>query len=141
MMSRPRLTVSAVVLLVAGPAFADGTQEVESLKEALTQGETRASGAETGFPATRHQEQVLAGDQQGDESAVGAGAAGPADVPASPHQQQVLAPAAGSSGGSDAMAVQHAADLLAAAGEMSQAGNEEGCMQKVTEARDLLGKN
>ena len=131
------LTAGAVILLVAGPALADCNHEVQNLKEATTQAETGASGAATGFPATPHQEQVLRGDQQGDKSAVGASAAGPADVPASPHQQQVLKPAAGPAGSSDA--VQQAADLLADAGDMSDAGNEEGCTQKAAQAKDLLG--
>jgi hypothetical protein len=129
------LTTSAVILLIAGPAFADCSQEIESLKAAVTEAETGASSAETGLPATKHQEQALAGDQQGDKGA-GAGAAGQADVPASPHQQQVLAePVAGPSGGG----VQQAADLVAEAGDMAEAGDEEGCMQKVAQAKDLLG--
>jgi hypothetical protein len=130
------LTTSAVILLIAGPAFADCSQEIESLKAAVTEAETGASSVETGLPATKHQEQVLAGDQQGDKGPAGAGAAGQADVPASPHQQQVLAePAAGPSGGG----VQQAADLVAEAGDMAEDGNEEGCMQKVAQAKDLLG--
>jgi hypothetical protein len=83
---------------------------------------------------------VLAGDQQGDEGAAGAGGAGQADVPASPHQQQALAePAAGPSGGGHAASAQQAADLVAQAGDLAEAGNEEGCMQKVSQAKDLLG--
>jgi hypothetical protein len=130
------LTTSAVILLIAGPAFADCSQEIESLKAAVTEAETGASSAETGLPATKHQEQVLGGDQQGDKGAAGAGAAGQGDVPASPHQQQVLAePAAGPSGGG----VQRAADLVAEAGDMAEAGDEEGCIKKVAQAKDLLG--
>jgi hypothetical protein len=139
MMSMHWMTTSAIVLLVAGPAFADCNQEVQSLKEALTQAETGASGAESGLPATPHQEQVLAGDQEGEESTAGTGAAGQAEVPASPHQQQVLDPAAGPAGGSDA--AQQAADLLAEAGDMSAAGDEQGCMQKAAQAKELLGIN
>jgi hypothetical protein len=127
------LTTSAVILLIAGPAFADCNQEIESLKQAVTEAETGASTTESGMPATKHQEQVLAGDQQGDKAASGDAAAGQAGVPASPHQEQVLAePAAGPSG-------QQAADLVAQASDMAAAGNEEGCMQKVAGAKDLLG--
>jgi hypothetical protein len=133
-MSMRFLTTSAIILMIAGPAFADCSQEIESLKEAVTEVETGASTAETGLPATKHQEQVLAGDQQGDKAASGAG--GQADVPASPHQEQVLAePAAGGKAASG----QQAADLVAQASDMAAAGNEEGCMQKVAEAKDLLG--
>jgi hypothetical protein len=129
------LTTSAVVLLIAGPAFADCNQEIESLKQAVTEAETGASTAETGMPATKHQEQVLAGDQQGDKAASGDTAAGQAGVPASPHQEQVLAePAAGK-----AASGQQATDLVAQASDMAAAGNEEGCMQKVAEVKDLLG--
>ena len=132
-MSMRFLTSSAVLLLIAGPAFADCSQEIESLKGAVTEVETGASTAETGLPATKHQEQMLAGDQQGDKAASGAG--GQAAVPASPHQEQVLAePAAGK-----AASGQQAADLVARASDMAAAGNEEGCMQKVAEAKDLLG--
>jgi len=134
------LTTSALMLLIAGPAFADCNQEIQSLKEAVTQAETGASSAETGLPATQHQEEVLAGDQQGGKSAAGAGDAGQPDVPPSPHQQQVLAePAAGPAGSGGAASGHQAADLIAQAGDMAEAGNEEGCMQKVTQAKDLLG--
>jgi hypothetical protein len=126
------LTTSAVILLVAGPAFADCSQEIESLKQAVTEAETGASTAESGMPATKHQEQVLAGDQEGAEAASGDAAAGQAGVPASPHQEQALAePAAGGNA--------QAADLVSEASNMAAAGNEEGCMQKVTEAKELLG--
>jgi hypothetical protein len=129
-------TMSAVVVLVAGPAFADCSREIQSLKEALTEAETGASSTATGLPATRHQEQVLAGNQGGDK----AGVPGPADMPASPHQQKVLGePAAGPAGASDLTAGQQAADLVAQAGDMGEAGDEEGCMQKVSQAKGLLG--
>jgi hypothetical protein len=135
-MSMRFLTTTAVIVLISGPALADCAQEIKSLKEAVTQTETGASSAKTGLPATKHQEQVLAGNQQGDKSTAGAGAAGQADVPESPHQQQALAePAAGGNAASG----QQAADLVAQASDMAEAGNEEGCMQKVAEAKDLLG--
>ena len=130
------LTTSAAILLLAGPAFADCSQELESLKQAVTEAETGASTAESGMPATKHQEQVLKGDQQGDKAASGDAAAAQAGVPASPHQEQVLAePAAGGSAASG----QQAADLVAQASDMAAAGDEAGCMQKVAEAKDLLG--
>jgi hypothetical protein len=160
------LMTSAAMLLIAGPAFADCSQEIETIKQAMTQAETGASSTEAGLPATQHQEQVLAGDQEGDESDAGAGGTGQADVPASPHQRQVLAgdqegdegeAGAGGAGQADMPATPHqqqvlaepaagsaasgeqAAELVAQAGDMAEAGNEEGCMQKVTEAKGLLG--
>jgi hypothetical protein len=134
------LTTTAVIVLISGPAFADCAQEIQSLKEAVTQMETGTSSAETGLPATKHQEQALAGDQQGDKSTAGAGAAGQTDVPESPHQQQVLAePAAGATSGGNAASSQQATDLITQASDMAEAGNEEGCMQKVAATKDLLG--
>ena len=136
-MSMRLLTTSAAMLLIAGPALADCGQELKGLKEAVTQAETGASSAGTGLPATEHQGQVLAGDQQGDGAAAGGGAVGQADVPASPHQKRVLAerPA----GGGNADPGQQATELVAQASDMMKAGNEEGCMQKVAQAKDLLG--
>jgi hypothetical protein len=126
------LITSAVLLVLAGPVFADCTQEIQSLSEAVTQAESGASSADSGLPATPHQEEVLAGNQQGKSGeAAGASGASQADVPASPHQQQALAK--GQVGG------QQPADLMAEARDMAEAGDEEGCMQKVTEVKSLLG--
>ena len=129
-MSGRLLITSAFMLLFTVPAFADCNQEIQGLNEMVTQAETGASSAGSELPATPHQEQVLAGKQQGETGAAGQSAAGQADVPASPHQEQVLA--GGQTG-------QQAADLIAEAREMAEGGNEEGCMQKVTEAKSLLG--
>jgi hypothetical protein len=129
-MSGRLLITSASLLLIAAPAFADCTQEIDAVSEAVTQLETGASGAGTGLPATAHQEQVLPGQQQADTETAGQNAAGQADVPASPHQQQVLA---------GAQSGQQPADLVSQAKEMAEAGDEEGCMQKVGEAKNLLG--
>jgi hypothetical protein len=124
------LITSVFTLLFTVPAFADCNQEIETLNEAVTQLETGASGAGSSLPASPHQEQVLAGKQQGETGAAGQGAAGQADVPASPHQQQVLA--SGQTG-------QQAAELVTEAREMADSGDEQGCMQKISEAKGLLG--
>jgi hypothetical protein len=129
-MSGRLLITSASLLLIAVPAFADCTQEIDAVSEAVTLLETGASGAGTGLPATAHQEQVLPGQQQADTETAGQSATGQADVPASPHQQQVLA---------GAQSGQQPADLVSQAKEMAEAGDEEGCMQKVGEAKNLLG--
>ena len=132
-MSGRLVITSALMLVLAGPAFADCTQELQSLDEAVIQAETGAS-AETGMPATPHQEQVLRGEQQG---ATGEGeptSAGSASVPASPHQQQVLQQAPTAEGGG-----QHPAELVAEAREMAAAGDEEGCMQRVAQTKSMLG--
>jgi hypothetical protein len=133
-MSGRLLITSGIMIVMAGPVFADCNQEIQSLNSAVTQAETGASGAGTGLPATPHQEQVLAGKQQGETGATGQSGAGQANVPASPHQQQVLAGAqTGENEG------KQPADLIAEARDMAKAGNEEGCMQKLAEAKSLLG--
>jgi hypothetical protein len=125
------LTTSAIIVLISGPAFADCSQELDSLKETVTQAETGASSAETGLPATQHQEEVLAGDQQGDKAAAGAGDAGQADVPPSPHQQQVLAdPARAPAGSGDAASGHQAADLIAEAGDMAEGGTRKAACRR-----------
>jgi hypothetical protein len=125
------LTTSAVIVLISGPAYADCNQEIERLSEAVTQAETGAS-TDAPMPATPHQEEVLAGDQRGEgEEAGGATSAGQANVPASPHQQEALAETEG--GG------QQPTDILAEARDMAAAGDEAGCMEKVTQVKDLLG--
>jgi hypothetical protein len=130
-MSVRLLITSAALLAIAGPAFADCNQEIERLSEAVTQAETGAS-TDAAMPATRHQQEVLAGDQQSESEEAGdATSAGQANVPASPHQQQALTETQG--GG------QQPADILAEAHDMAEAGDEAGCMEKVTQVKDLLG--
>jgi hypothetical protein len=129
-MSARLLIASAFVLLFTAPAFADCNQAVQDLKEMVTQAETGAGSAGSALPTSPHQEQVLAGKQQGETGPTGQSAADQSDMAASPHQQQVLA------GGP---ADQQLSDLVAEASEMAEAGDEDGCMQKVSEAKGLLG--
>jgi hypothetical protein len=129
-MSARLLIASAFALLFTGPAFADCDQAVQDLKEMVTQAETGAGSAGSALPTSPHQEQVLAGKQQGETGPTGQSAAGQSDMAASPHQQHVLA---GREAG------QQLSDLVAEASEMAKAGDEQGCMQKVNEAKGLLG--
>jgi hypothetical protein len=134
-MSGRLLITSALMLVMAGPAFADCAEELQALDEAVVQAETGAS-PDAALPATPHQEQVLEGNQQGEtgEGSGGPSSAGMADVPATPHQQQALQEAPSGEGD-----LQHPAELVADAREMAAAGDEEGCMQKVAEVKGLLG--
>jgi hypothetical protein len=136
-MSARFLTTSVIMLLTAGPAFADCAEEIWRLEQAAIQAETGASSAGTGVLATKHQEEVLAGDQQTEESGGVAGGAGQAEMPASPHQQQVVGQKQGEDGNMGAE--QQPADLITRARDMAEAGDEEGCMKKVVEAKSLLG--
>lgn len=135
-MSARFLTTSAIMLLTTGPAFADCTQEVQRLEQAAIQAETGASSAGTGVPATKHQEEVLAGNQQTEESGGVAGGAGQSDVPASPHQQQAVEE---NQGGAGKMAAeQQTAELIAQARDMAEAGDEQGCMAHAEQAARII---
>jgi hypothetical protein len=122
------LIATTTLLVLAGPAFADWNQEIESLGEVVTQAETGASSSSTGLPATEHQKQGWQEGKQGETT----GANGPeqAVAPISPHQQQVLK-------GGQANKEQPG-ELLAEAGELVKAGDEQGCMQNVTRVKSLL---
>jgi hypothetical protein len=129
-MSARLLIASVFALLFTGPAFADCDQAIQDFKAMVTQAETGAGSAGSALPTSPHQEQVLAGKQQGETGPTGQSAADQSDMAASPHQQQVLA---GGQGG------QQLSELVAEASEMAKAGDEQGCMQKVNEAKGLLG--
>jgi hypothetical protein len=129
-MSGRLLITSAFTLLFTGPAFADCNQAIQDLNEKVTEAETGAATAGSAVPASPHQEQVLAGKQQGETGPTGQSAAGQSDMAASPHQQQVLA--GGQTG-------EELSDLVAEASEMAEAGDEQGCMQKIGQAKTLLG--
>ena len=128
------IVLTAFAVFLSAPASA---QELEpeidaATRDAIFAVATRGyANPDAAIPATPHQEQVLEGNQQGESSQAPSGpsSAGQADVPASPHQQQTLEEGSG----------EQAADLVAEAREMAAAGDEDGCMQKVTQAKDLLG--
>ena len=124
-MSVRLLTTSTLLLVLAGTAFADCKQEIAGLKGAVTEAETGARTNAAGMPATTHQEDVLKG-KQGDATGASGG-----DVAASPHQREALAKTDNGQ--------QEPATLIAQADHMAAAGDEQGCMQKVSEVKDLLG--
>jgi hypothetical protein len=123
-------TVAAFALILASPAFADCKQELTALEPNVVSAGTGASTSESGMAATKHQEEVLAGKQKsGEPETTGSTAA--AVEPTSPHQEQVTGKRTQSDG--------HASQLMAEARKMSEAGNEQECMKKVTELKDILG--
>ena len=129
------LTVSALAMFLASPALADCQQEVSKLDEPVVAAETGAETGEGGMPATVHQEQVL-GENPTEGEAAGAGAsADTTSVEAvSPHQREVMKDVP------DGDRTQ-ATPLLSEARDMAAAGNEQGCMDKLAEAKTLLGIN
>ena len=86
------------------------------------------------MPSSPHQEQVLSGDQR---AAAGAGdspmvdSAGDAEA-TSPHQREAVREL-------DDDTRSQAASLVGEARELSAAGDEQGCLTKLQEAKALLG--
>lgn len=123
-----RLTAAAVLpLLLAAPAFADCRQDLQKLEQAIASAETGAPA--TGAPITEHQEEVLAGEQKnvGTETT---GSTGTQTEAISPHQEEVTR---------SADVGDRPSELMAEARKMAEAGDEQGCMEKVGEIRGLVG--
>jgi len=129
-MSTRIATVAAFALILASPAFADCKQDLKALEQNVVSAGTGASTSESGMPATKHQEEVLAGKQKSGEPET-TGSTAVAVEPTSPHQEQVT--------GKRTQSDEHASQLMAEARQMSEAGNEQECMKKVTELKDMLG--
>ncbi|OHV78714.1 hypothetical protein [Ensifer sp. LCM 4579] len=124
------LTAAAVLpLLLAMPAFADCSDELKKIEQTVVSAETGVSGTESGMPATQHQEEVLAGQQ---EQPVGSETTGSTNTQEaiSPHQEEVLR---------DVDVGERPAELMAEARKLAEAGDEQGCMEKLTEIRSLVG--
>jgi hypothetical protein len=128
-----RINVATLIALtLATPALADCNQELTALEKEVVSAATGANMNESGMPATKHQEETLAGKQKSrDSDATGSTAV--AVPPASPHQEQVTGKPASQSGG------ERASQLLADARKMSAAGDEKGCMKKAAELKEVLG--
>lgn len=158
------LAAGAALTLLAGPplagsAWADCAADIEALEPAVVTAETGAAPPSSELPATEHQAEVLEGSEAGDAPAVDA--AREAGIPASEHQQEVLSgdeppveTAAGPSGDVEAASPHQreatrevyddetkaqASSLLAEARDLAAAGDEAGCQDKLTEAKQLIG--
>ncbi|KRR23468.1 hypothetical protein [Bradyrhizobium retamae] len=124
-----RIVTAAFALILASPAFADCNQELKALEPNIVAAGTGAS--ESGMPGTKHQEEVLAGKQKSAEPET-TGSTAAAVQPTSPHQEQVTRK-------SSTQSAEHANQLMAEARKMSVAGDEQGCMKKAAELKDVLG--
>lgn len=135
-MSMRLATFTVLAVMFTAPAFADCRQELTKLEQPAVTAETGAATGESGMPATKHQEQVLPGNQGASNETTGstsdAGAPSDQVEAVSPHQEEVT----GEATGHDADQV---ATLMTEARNMADAGDEAGCMQKVTELKDLMG--
>lgn len=119
----------AVFGLMALPAAANCEQELSKLNDAVTTAETGATTAQSGVPATKHQEEVLTGDK----APAGTEATASVAVEAvSPHQKEVM----GAKGTADAA---HPSDLMKEASDLAKAGDEAGCLEKVTQLKKVMG--
>ena len=128
-MSRRFVTATAFLLLLSGSAFADCKQELDKLEPTVISAETGAATGQT--TATEHQKEVTSGDK----SAVGTettGSTGEAVKAISPHQEQVM--------GNDTQSQANKANqAMMEARKLADAGNEDGCMEKVAELKKLVG--
>jgi hypothetical protein len=101
------------------------------LEQPAVSAETGATTGKSGMPATKHQEEVMPGNQGTSGETTGSTSNKVEAI--SPHQQQVT----GEATGHDADQV---AKMTTEARQMADAGDEAGCMKKVTELKDMLGK-
>jgi hypothetical protein len=120
-------TLAAATCLLATPVLADCKDDIAAMEE------TWAGSGE--MPATQHQQEVLSdAKEDGDTADPAAAPAADADpaAAATTHQEEVIegAPSTGEA---------HA--LLAEAAAMAEAGNEQGCMEKLQQAQQLSGQN
>lgn len=125
-------TFTALSVMLAVPAFADCREELTKTEQPAVTAETGAATSESGT-ATKHQEQVLQGAQGTSTETTGSTGAASDQVEAiSPHQEEVT-------GGATDDDADQVAMLMTEAREMADAGDEAGCMKKVTELKDVMG--
>ncbi|MGB3391129.1 MAG: hypothetical protein WBA88_24465 [Pseudaminobacter sp.] len=127
-------TFTALSLAMAVPAFADCREELTQLEQPAVTAETGAATNESGMPVTKHQEEVLPGNQgvTGETTGSTTGSTTGKVEGVSPHQKEVT-------GAATDQPSDQVAKLMTEAREMADAGDEAGCMQKVTELKDLMG--
>ncbi|WGF87473.1 hypothetical protein [Marinivivus vitaminiproducens] len=126
--------LTAILLVVGGPAFADCAEELAALQN---HDQTASS---TTAPATPHQNESVGGGMSSTQGTAAQGPEGPASA-ASPHQMETLGgggagmpPEAGGVTGEEQVAT-----LLGGAQDMQSQGNEQGCMDLVNQAKQLMG--
>lgn len=127
------IAATAVPLLLTVPAFADCSQELAKLEQTVVSAETGASGNKSGVPVTKHQEEVMAGKQKQGVGTETTGSTGTETKAISPHQEQVTGKRTGES-------ADKPSQIMAEARKMAQAGDEQGCMKKLAEIKDLIGE-
>lgn len=123
----------AALVLAAGPALAECKDDIAAIEDQVVAAETGAAPDESGMAATKHQSEVLTGEQETMQSA---GTAESSTAPATRHQEETLA-------GEETTASQEASpeigQLLQEARDHAAAGDEEACAQKLEEVRSQMG--
>ncbi|WP_353644323.1 hypothetical protein [Mesorhizobium sp. WSM2239] len=123
-------TFTALSVMLAAPAFADCREELTKLEQPTVTAETGAATNEPGMPATQHQEELLPGAQGTTPEITGSTSDQVETI--TPHQEEVTRGTAGDE-------ADQVAALMTEAREMAEAGDEAGCMQKVTELKGMIG--
>ena len=123
-------TIAAATLWFAAPAVADCQEELNNLKQPTVTAETGAATDNSGMPATKHQEEVLPGKQGSGTETTGSTTGAVEAI--SPHQKQVTDQPSGKP-------TDKIGQLMAEARKMGDAGDEQGCMKKVSELKNLMG--
>ena len=128
-MSTRFVTATAFLLLLSGSAFADCKQELDKLEPTVISAETGAATGQTA--ATEHQKEVTSGDKSAVDTET-TGSTGEAVKAISPHQEEVM--------GKDTKSpANKASQTMMEARKLADAGNEDGCMEKVAELKKLVG--
>lgn len=121
-------TLTAFAAMMVTPALADCRDELAKLEQAAVTAQTGAVTNEAGMPVTKHQEQVLKGDQGG------ASAETTGSVGATTQHQEEVTSADSNKGPSVATKMTEAKNLAAV-------GDETGCIEKVNELKADMGIN
>ncbi|MGI6853465.1 hypothetical protein [Mesorhizobium sp. 1B3] len=129
-MLKRTVMMSGFALVLASPALADCMQELTALEPNVVSAETGAAPDPSGMPVTKHQEETMAGKQVDKETT---GSTGQVEA-TSPHQEQVT-------GKRSSQSAEHPSQVMAEAKKMAESGDEQGCMNKVTELKEMLGAN
>jgi hypothetical protein len=126
-------TFTALSLVMAMPAFADCREELTKLEQPAVTAETGAATNQSGMPVTKHQEEVMPGKQGTSEETGSTGGTTSGQVEGvSPHQKQVT-------GQPTDQPSDQVPKLMTEARQMAEAGDETGCMEKVTQLKELMG--
>ena len=130
-MSMRLAATTAFALLLAGPAFADCNAELKNLDQAAVSAETGASTNQAGVPMTKHQKEVLGSKKQAsDPATTGSTSSGVKTI--TPHQEEVTKQSAGAE-------ADQLSRMMMDARKMADAGDEQGCMNKVTDLKKMMG--